>query len=109
MEVIGTIVKVGELVTGESARGEWKKKELIIETDEMYSKTICLQLWGDEVENSLIKQGNKLRFLISIQSREYNSRWYTDVRAYSIHELKDGLEDPGLDDIFGPSDDDPSF
>ena len=42
MEITGKVVKLGGLTEGTSARGPWRKQDLIIETEEQYPKTVCL-------------------------------------------------------------------
>ncbi|MDK2909421.1 MAG: hypothetical protein PWR20_988 [Bacteroidales bacterium] len=81
----GKLVKVLEPQSGTSARGNWKKQSFIIETIETYPKKICLIAWNERTE--ILKEltpGDELKISFSIESREYNERWYTDVRAYEI-------------------------
>ena len=42
MEIIGKVVRLGNLIEGQSARGPWRKQDLIIETEEQYPRTVCL-------------------------------------------------------------------
>jgi hypothetical protein len=52
---------------------------------EQYPKKICVAVWGDkidEVEKFAIS--DTLNISISIESREFNGRWYTDVRAWRM-------------------------
>ena len=83
MEIVGKVVQLGTLIEGNSPRGPWKKQELIIETIEQYPKKICLLCWGDRVNdaNSFFV-GQTIKAQISIESREFNGKWYTDVRAF---------------------------
>lgn len=83
MEIIGKVVQLGTLTEGNSARGPWKKQDLIIETIEQFPKKICLVCWNERVNdaNSFFV-GQTLKAQISIESREFNGKWYTDVRAY---------------------------
>lgn len=83
MEIIGKIVQLGNLTEGNGARGAWRKQELIIETLEQYPKKVCLVCWGDrvtEAQNFII--GQTIKAQISIESREFNGKWYTDVRPF---------------------------
>ena len=85
MEIIGKVVQLGAEIEGNSARGPWKKQELIIETIEQYPKKICLICWNERVNdaNSFFV-GQTIKAQISIESREFNGKWYTDVRAYRL-------------------------
>lgn len=83
MEIIGKVVRLGGLTEGTSARGPWRKQDLIIETDEQYPKTICLTCWTnqvDEIQNMV--PGQMIKAQIDISSREFNGKWYTDIRVW---------------------------
>ena len=83
MEIQGKVVRLGALTEGTSARGAWRKQELIIETIEQYPKQVCLVCWGDRVaEAQNFTPGQTIRAQISIESREFNGKWYTDVRPF---------------------------
>ena len=83
MEIVGKVVQLGTLIEGNSPRGPWKKQELIIETIEQYPKKVCLLCWNERVNdaNSFFV-GQTIKAQISIESREFNGKWYTDVRAF---------------------------
>ena len=83
MEIQGKVVRLGSLTEGTSARGAWRKQELIIETIEQYPKQVCLVCWGDRVaEAQNFTPGQTIKAQISIESREFNGKWYTDVRPF---------------------------
>ena len=83
MEIQGKVVRLGTLTEGTSARGAWRKQELIIETIEQYPKQVCLVCWGDRVaEAQNFTPGQIIKAQISIESREFNGKWYTDVRPF---------------------------
>ncbi len=83
MEIVGKVVRLGALTEGTSARGAWRKQELIIETLEQYPKQVCLVCWGDRVaEAQNFMPGQTIKAQISIESREFNGKWYTDVRPF---------------------------
>ncbi len=85
MEIIGKVVQLGTLTEGASARGPWKKQELIIETTEQYPKKVCLICWNERVnEANGYFVGQTIKAQISIESREFNGKWYTDVRAIRL-------------------------
>lgn len=83
MEIVGKVVQLGNLTEGNSARGAWKKQELIIETTEQYPKKICLICWNDRVgEAQNFVPGQIIKAQINIESREFNGKWYTDIRPF---------------------------
>ena len=77
---------------GTSARGPWCKQDFIVETLEQYPRKICMNVWGQDQVNELasFNAGEMLTVSINIESREFNGRWYTDVRAWRIQ--KDAVE-----------------
>lgn len=84
MEITGKVVKINKAMSGKSARGEWKKQELIIETEEQYPKQVCLINWNDKVDISNLTAGQKITVGINIESREFNERWFTDVKIWKL-------------------------
>jgi Domain of unknown function (DUF3127) len=85
LELTGTLIKVMPEVNGSGKNGNWVKQEFVIETFDQYPKKICCSAWGERV-NDLKRYalGDALKLNISIESREYNERWYSDIRAYRI-------------------------
>jgi len=84
MELNVKIVKLLPLQTGAGRNGEWKKQDIIVQTSGNYPKTICVSIWGDKIKNEQLLVGNSLKIDIEIESREYNGKWYTDVKAWRI-------------------------
>lgn len=86
-EIKGTYIQKLQEVSGQGRNGNpWRKQEFIIETlDSKYPKKVCIALWGDNVDLLAPMQfGDVLNVSFDIESREYNGRWYTDVRAWKI-------------------------
>ncbi len=102
MEIEGKIVEVLEPKTGQSARGPWKKQEIILETEDAYPKKVCLINWNDKVDISGLQPGNRAKASINIESREYNGNWFTDVKIWRVEAL-------GADTTPPPSNDPPPF
>lgn len=75
-----------QVQNGSSARGPWSKQEFVVETQETYPKKVCMNVWGaDKVaELGSFNSGDELLISVNIESREFNGRWYTDVRAWKI-------------------------
>ena len=88
MEIKGKVVKVLQKQTGEGKNGTWVKRSFIIETEGQYPKKVQISSFGDKLNVELIKEGNYLNVSIELESREYNGRWYTDVRAWKIELLE---------------------
>ena len=84
MDLSGKIIQLLPEKSGESARGPWRKQEYILETEGQYPKQVCFMAWSDKIDEFAIKQGENLVVSIDLESREYNGRWYTDVRAWKV-------------------------
>ncbi|HMG14001.1 MAG TPA: DUF3127 domain-containing protein [Saprospiraceae bacterium] len=84
MEIRGKIIQTLPLQTGEGKNGTWKKQEYILETLESYPKKICFNVWGEKVDQFLIKDEETITLHFDLESREFNGRWYTDVKAWRV-------------------------
>ena len=84
MEISGKIIELLELKSGQSANGEWRKQEYVLETEAQYPKKVCFMAWGDKIDQFDIKKDEQLTVSIDLESREYNGRWYTDVKAWKV-------------------------
>ena len=90
MEINGKIIERLPEKSGESANGTWRKQEYILETNNQYPKKVCIMAWGDKIDQFAIKLGENLVVSVDLESREYNGRWYTDVKAWKV--ARDGTQ-----------------
>ena len=87
LELEGRIVRKMGVQTGTSARGAWSKQEFVFEYQEgNFPTQVCMNVWGEDKVRDLDKYqvGDKVKISFNLSSREYNGRWYTDVRAWRI-------------------------
>lgn len=85
LEVSGKLFKLLNKQTGEGKNGPWTKQDFILETTEQYPKKICFSAWGDRVnEITNLSEGTQMKVSFDVASREYNERWYTDLRPWKI-------------------------
>ena len=85
IKIYGTVQTVLPLQSGTSKSGnEWKKQEYILETSEQYPRKVKFDLFGDKVDQYPLQVGNIVTISVNIESREFNGRWYTDVRAWKV-------------------------
>ncbi|MBK6263670.1 DUF3127 domain-containing protein [Marivirga sp. S37H4] len=84
MELTGKVVDVLEEEKGTSRNGEWRKQGFVIETQEQYPKKVCAVAWGDKIDTFNIQKGEEITAKINIESREYNGKWYTDVKIWAV-------------------------
>ena len=82
MEITGRIIKVLPLQSGQGKTGNaWKKQEYVIEYGDQYPKQVCFNLWGDKVDQYSIQDGEIITVHFDVESREFNGKYYTDVKA----------------------------
>lgn len=87
LELECNIVKKLEPVSGTSARGPWSKQEFIVQYQEgNFPNQLVLNVWGEEKVKELAayQPGDRIKASLTPSSREFNGRWYTDVRAWRI-------------------------
>ncbi len=70
--------------TGTGKNGQWKKQDIIVETDGQYPKKVCISLWGDKFDRNILRVGNRLTVSFDIESREFNGKWYTNVKGWKV-------------------------
>lgn len=85
LSITGTVKGILDEQSGESRNGPWRKQEFILETEGNYPKQVCIVVWGDNIDQFAVQKGETLTAHIDIQSREYNGRWYTDVKAWRVN------------------------
>lgn len=87
LELEGRIARKLGVQSGTSARGAWSKQEFVFEYQEgNFPTQVCMNVWGEDKVKDLEKYqvGDKVKVSFNLSSREYNGRWYTDVRAWRI-------------------------
>ena len=83
MEISGKIIQALPEVSGTSRAGNmWKKREDVLETADTYPKKVAFTCFGDNADKIQLSVGQEVTVSFDIESREYNGRWYTDIRAW---------------------------
>ena len=99
LEVTGKVVQLLAVQSGESQRGPWKKQDMVIETNEQYPKKIAITCWGEKADEiAKLEPGTSVQVAINIESREFNERWYTDIKAWKIDVLEQGQTSSAVTD-----------
>ncbi|MBP6970826.1 MAG: DUF3127 domain-containing protein [Bacteroidaceae bacterium] len=107
MEITGRIIAVLEARSGTSkASGNpWKIQEFVLETiHEQYPKKMMLSIFGeDKIRQAAINLGDEVVVSFDINAREYNGRWYNDIRAWRVsHDVSGGAAPVGQDYVQAP-------
>ncbi len=106
MEFEGKVLTILPPVSGTSARGEWKKQEIVFEQDGEFGRKICVSFWGDKAQDaSGLREGDRVSVAANVESREYNGRWFTEVRAWKLSKqaAQRAEQAPPFDAGFAPS------
>ncbi len=86
MEVQGVLKQILPIESGESKSGKtWQKQTIIIEMADAYPKQIAVEV--SEKALSRLQDysiGQTITCSINIESREYNGKWFTSVKAWKI-------------------------
>ncbi len=84
MNISGKVVQVLPIQTGTSKAGNpWQKQEFILEQGGQYPRKVCISLFGDNVAK-IPQVGQDVMVSVDIDSREFNGRWYTEIKAWNI-------------------------
>ena len=98
LTITGEVIDILEEQSGQGKNGTWRKQQFIMETPGQYPKQVCVIQWGDAIDKFGVKKGETLTAHIDVQSREFNGRWYTDVKAWKITRDQAGSDTPAPED-----------
>lgn len=84
MELQGKCIVVLPIESGTSKSGNaWQKRNFVIETPGQYPKKVCMQLFGDKV-NECPNVGEEVKVSFDAESREWNGKWFTQLNAWKV-------------------------
>ena len=96
MEITGKLIQILPNVEGESARGHWVRGGFVIETGDDYPRKVAFTAFGEErvamVRN--IPMMSPVVVTFTPESREFNERWYTDLRCSRVQPFVPGQMPP---------------
>jgi hypothetical protein len=84
MQLTAKLIQILPLESGVGRNGEWKKQNIVVETEAQYPRKICISIWGDRINPAQLQIGHSLTIDFDLESREFNGRWYTDVKAWKV-------------------------
>ena len=86
MEFEGVVYKIMPVTRGTSARGEWQRQDVVFDYNDggQFSRKICVTFFNKESDVAKLREGETFLVSVNIESREYNGRWYTDIRAWRV-------------------------
>lgn len=87
MTIEGKIIQVLPLQSGVSKTSgkEWALQAYVLETKEQYPKKVHFEVFGDDrIKANPCGVDDIVSVDFDIESREFNGRWYTSIRAWRI-------------------------
>ena len=88
MEIKGKIIQKFDLQSGTSKAGNpWKKQNYLLETLDNYPKKIYFDFCGDRADQYPLNVGDMINLSFDIECREYQGRYYTDIRGWKAEKL----------------------
>ena len=88
MEVKGKIIQKFDPVGGKSKTGNnWTKQEYLLETIDAVPRKVFFDFFGERANQYPLEVGD-------IESREYNGRWYTNIRGWKAEKISAATAQP---------------
>ena len=87
MDLTGKIIAVLQARSGVSQRtgNSWMTQEYVMEIPGQYPRHMVFNIFGeDRIKQFNIQVGEDVTVSFDIDAREYNGRWFNDIRAYNV-------------------------
>lgn len=87
MDLTGKIIAVLQARSGISQRtgNSWMTQEYVMEIPGQYPRHMVFNIFGeDRIKQFNIQVGEDVTVSFDIDAREYNGRWFNDIRAYNV-------------------------
>lgn len=88
MELVGKIIQVLPAQEGVGRNGNpWKVQPYVLETLDQYPRKVHFEVFGeDRIKQNPCEIDQLVTISFDIESREFNGRWYTSIRAWRIQQ-----------------------
>jgi hypothetical protein len=102
MEIQGKITHILPTREGNGTKGAYTVYNYVLETADKFPKAIAFEVFNTDHG---LHVGDTLTAQVNLESREYNGRWYTSVKAYKVEvysyqSVKKAMpERPAMEDI----------
>lgn len=86
MDITGKIIAVLEERSGTSKTGNnWKCGQYVLETLDKYPQRMSFEVFGeDKISSMNIQVGETLTVWFDVDAREYNGKWFNQIRAWKV-------------------------
>lgn len=99
MEFTGRIIAILPARSGVSKQGtSWMTQDYVIEeTTGQYPKRMCFNVFGeDNIRKFALAVNMEVIVKFDINAREYQGRWYNDIRAWSVEDANAAQQQGGI-------------
>lgn len=87
MEVVGKIIQIlpKQSGIGSTSGKAWELQGFVIETLDQYPRKVYIELFGEQrIKDNPLDIDHVVTVSYDLESREFNGRWYTSVRAWKV-------------------------
>lgn len=105
MEQTGRIIEVMEPKSGKSSKtgNPWMIQEYVLEIPGQYPRRCMFSIYGEErIKQMNVQMGEYLTIQFDIDARQYNGRWYNDIKVYNVIRNPQNSQQNGQDTPFPP-------
>lgn len=100
MDFEGKVMQILPAVTGQSARGTWERQTVVFEQpNKQYGKELAVTFMNKAQDVASLRVGETYIVSFDIESRKYQDRWYTDVRAWRVQPTQQATQQPPMHDL----------
>lgn len=96
MNFIGELIKISDLEQGTSKSGSnWKRQQIVVLIDGKYPQHGVFTLFNETTSKlKYFKEGEMVSVSFDMNGREYNSKWYADLKCWNIERYLDNAAKP---------------
>ena len=92
MEFSGRILRLFPTSSGTNQQGNtWKRQEFIFEyferPEDRYCDRVLLSIMNERIDTFDIHEGDEVRIGFSHNVREWNGKWYNEMRVYRLEKI----------------------
>ena len=100
MRLIAKFVKTLDTVSGETERGSWSRGGFVVRTIDDREQLVAFTAYGAEriQSYSALKTDDVVEVVFVPESREFNDKWYTDLRMLKVALVGSAVQKGGGDD-----------
>lgn len=84
MEIIGKVVEILDIVSGENENGEWRRGGFVVETLGDFPSELMLELSGDRLDSIKPSLGKIVKAKFYVSSRRILDKWFTNARCIDM-------------------------